>query len=482
MPLKAGEIEQQLSATNLWWRDAHWTSRDRDLKRVAAAPFVYRPQVLGDIRDNGLYLLLGPRRVGKSVEIKRAIETLVSRGVPPRRIFHAACDGWRDGDLYTLLKSVDGLAPPDEGPRYLFLDEITGVVGDWVSRVKWLRDNTSLGDDCLVLSGSSSERLEDATKDLAGRRGNIATANRTLLPMSFRAFCAVTGVDLPNVPYVHPRDMLSHAAQAAIQDLRIRLDDLVAAWERYLEIGGLPQAVGDWLRDRHVSDGFYGALWDVIHGDALAADDWTPAQTQTLLNEISMRISSAMNTSDLARALGDIHRETANSRLHKLEQNYLAWSCPQNEANRAKLNAQRKYYLLDPLYARIAHHRNAGRLPDYTHLTEQQIGVALLRAREAEEAGAIARQDALLYYRSATRAEIDFTAGWLDGLPYEGKYTEGAWLRETQTATAAYGRCVLATRNVTERVFDDKRQLVAVPAAILAVLIDPHPEIEARRV
>jgi hypothetical protein len=124
----------------------------------------------------------------------------------------------------------------------------------------------------------------------------------------------------------------------------------------------------------------------------------------------------------------------------------------------------------------------AGRPPDYTHLTEQQIGVALLRAHEAEEPGAIARQDALLYYRSATRAEIDFTAGWLDGVPYEGKYTEGAWLREAQTATAAYGRCVLATRNVTERVSDEKRHLLAIPAPMLALLIDPRPDTDARRV
>lgn len=480
--MKAGELEQQLSATNLWWRDDPWVNRDRDLKRAAAAPYVYRPQVLADIRPNGVYFLLGPRRVGKSVEIKRAVESLIARGTDPRRIFHAACDGWRDGDLYTLVKSADALAPPGEGPRYIFLDEITGVVGDWVARTKWLRDNTSLGDDCVVLSGSSSERLEDATKQLAGRRGNIAAGNRTLLPMGFRSFCAVTGVEVPEIPFVHPRDVLGRDANAAIQDLRIYLDDLVPAWERYLAIGGLPQAVGDWLTGRRVSDGLCQAIWEVIHGDALAADDWTPAQTQTLLNAISMRISSPMNVSDVARSLGEISRYTVNNRLHKLEQNYLAWSCPQNEANRAKLNAQRKFYMLDPLFARIADHRDAGRPPDYTHLTEQQIGVALLRAREAEEPGAIARQDVLLYYRSATRAEIDFTAGWLDGLPYEGKYTEGSWLREAQTATAAYGRCVLATRNVIERVTDEKRHLLALPAPMVALLIDPRPEIEAYRV
>ncbi|MFS8637439.1 MAG: AAA family ATPase [Gemmatimonadota bacterium] len=479
--MKPGEIEQQLTATNLWWRDTNWTSRDRDLGCVATAPFVYRPDILADIQPNGLYLLLGPRRVGKSVEIKRAVEKLIARGVDPRRIFHAACDGWRDRDLYTLVRSIDSFAPPEEGPRYVFLDEITGVKGDWVARIKWLRDNTSLGDDCVALSGSSSERLEDATKALAGRRGDVPRTNRTLLPMGFRAFCAVTGVELPDVPSIHPRDMLGREAAEAIRELRVYLDDLVVAWERYLDIGGLPQAVANWIDERRIGDALLDTLWDVIHGDALAADDWTAAQTLTLLNAITLRIGSPMNVSDVARELGDVSRDTVNNRLRKLEQNYIAWSCPQNEGNRAKLNAQRKYYMLDPLYARIAPHRGVGTPPDYTRLTEQQIGVALLRAREAEEPGAIARQDTLLYYRSATRAEIDFTAGWLDGVPYEAKYTEGAWLRETQTATAAYGRCVLATRNVVERVSDSRRQLLAIPAPMLALLIDPHPGIEARR-
>jgi len=95
--------------TNLWWRDSNWASRGRDLRRATSAPFVYRPQVLADVRAGGLYLLLGPRRVGKSVEIKRAVETLMSRGVTPRHIFHAACDGWRDGNLHSLIKSIDAL-------------------------------------------------------------------------------------------------------------------------------------------------------------------------------------------------------------------------------------------------------------------------------------------------------------------------------------------------------------------------------------
>src|SRR5690606_39629069 len=71
--------------------------------------------------------------------------------------------------------------------------------------------------------------------------------------------------------------LLGRDAEAAIRGLRVDLDDLVVAWERYLEIGGGPQAVGDWLRSRRVSDGFHlpgrrstspPAGWTVSHTKA----------------------------------------------------------------------------------------------------------------------------------------------------------------------------------------------------------------------
>lgn len=47
--------------------------------------------------------------------------------------------------------------------RYWFLDEITSVPA-WPEAIKWLRDNTAFGDDCVVLTGSSARDLADAQK------------------------------------------------------------------------------------------------------------------------------------------------------------------------------------------------------------------------------------------------------------------------------------------------------------------------------
>lgn len=428
---------------------------------------------MNDAEPDGLYLLFGPRRVGKSVQLKRLVLDLTeNRQVPARRVIHAACDAWRADDLEAFLELLDSLAPPSEGPRYVLLDEITAIDGDWVPQVKWLRDNTALADDCVVLSGSSSERLEEARKELAGRRGKATKPDRTLLPMGFRAFCQATGVGLPDsLPTVHPRDMLGREAATSIQTLRIYLSDLVPAWECYLEVGGFPKAVADWLEDRVVSDVFQNAIWDVIHGDALKSD-WAATQTQFLLEILARRIANPFNLASAARDL-DVDRDALRLRLQRLSNNYLTWPCFQSDSGRPSQRAWRKHYFIDPLHARLAAERADSDVspPDYTVLTEQQLGMTLRRVHEAEGSGSWSEHDSLMYFRSETGKEVDFTGPWLRDIPYEGKYTEGHWKQQTATAMSAFGHCIIATRSVIER--DGDR--LAVPAPLVALLLDPQP-------
>lgn len=477
--MKRGELEHQLSKTNPWWRATSggrgWAADDADLKAAAEAPFVYRPRPLDGISPGGVYRLFGPRRVGKSVELKRAIAETINRGVGGRRVVHAACDAWRVEDLDILVDALDGLSPSHDGPRYVFLDEITGIKGDWVTRIKWLHDNTSLRNDCVVLTGSSAESLEQARSELAGRRGSVVDADRFLLPMGFRAFCRASGIDLPRIPTIHPRDLFGRESNETIQELRVYFNDLVPAWERYLDVGGFPRAVADWASDRMVSDAFLRDLWDVVHGETLRGEDrWTASETQRLLEQIASRMSNPFTIQSAARELG-VHRDALQLRLHRLIRGFVLWPCLQNDGkDRPRLRTQRKIYFLDPLHARLASHRSPDRVapPNYTVLTEQQLGVTLLRAHEAEAPGTLPDFDHLLYATTPSRKEIDFTGAWLGGVPYEGKYVEGeTWLRDALTAESAYGRGVLVTRTITDRV----RDLLAAPACLLGLMLDPTP-------
>jgi predicted AAA+ superfamily ATPase len=105
--VKPGDITQRLTAGNAWWRDpASWAAHDVQLRAAASAGYAYTPHALADIPRGALVLLRGPRRVGKSVELKRFVHSTLESGVPPRTVIHAAVDGWRANDLRSWSKQA----------------------------------------------------------------------------------------------------------------------------------------------------------------------------------------------------------------------------------------------------------------------------------------------------------------------------------------------------------------------------------------
>jgi hypothetical protein len=118
--------------------------------------------------------------------------------------------------------------------------------------------------------------------------------------------------------------------------------------------------------------------------------------------------------------------------------------------------------------ARFASEFGAGSPPDMSAVSEQQIAVALLRVLEAESPGAAVRHDSLLYYRSRTRAEIDFVGPTFAKTCVESKFVDRGWGRAFQTIEASGRRAgVVATRSGTRRHAGGW----ALPAGLVAYLI-----------
>jgi len=466
------EIARLLTAGNRWWRDPQgWTDGDPDLRRLRDTPLAYAPAPLASIAPDGLYILRGPRRIGKSVEVKRTIERLLADGVRPRQILHCSCDGLTAADLRRLVRvGRDQLTRTVEQPRYWFLDEITAVPG-WPQAVKWLRDNTALAEDCVVLTGSSARDLEEARKQLADRRGHARDSDRLLLPMDFRAFASAAGMrSVPEVPAIEPRDFLSRTAEEAVDELLPWLDDLASLWEVHCRVGGFPRAVAGYLRDGEVEAAFANGLWDVVHGDALAGDGFSAAQSLQLLRKLASDLASPVNMTSVAEDLGVGSHHTAARRVRALVDAYLVWPCHRRgERWMPNLRAQTKYYFTDPLLTRLAHLR-ADHLPepDVSRISEQQLGLALVRRAASGDPGRYADFAHVMYARSSTGAEVDFCGEPLGPVAFEGKYTDASVARESQTMRTMFGgRGILATRAKLGRIGEAR----AIPAALVAYLL-----------
>lgn len=454
--MRATEIDSELVVSNPWWRDSEgWERTDVQLRTVRRSPLLYEPRPLRDITAGGLYILRGPRRVGKSTALKQFIAERLKSGTHPRSILHMSVEGRSAQDVADMVRrGAARWLEGDPGERIWVIDEITGVQGAWPEHIKRMRDgNLAFSTDTVVLTGSSAARFDEASKLLAGRR-NAARSDRTLLQMGFADVARALGADLPESPSWRVSDFADgRAVELAVSQYRPWIPALVDAWDHYLSVGGYPQAVAAALETPGGNENaiLTESLWDVIHGDAFEGARLTQTQTQIILRSISSSLSSLFSVQGLSKAV-DVAFATAQSRLDSLRRAFVAFPVHREQGLAPKPQSQSKWYFTDPRLAGLAADFGAGSPPDATALSEQQLAVALLRALEEESPGAAVRHDRLLYYRSRTGAEIDFVSASFPASCVESKFVDRGWGRAFQTIEAS-GRSagVVATRSGVQR-------------------------------
>ncbi len=470
--MNPSNIDNELIAANPWWRDpVGWQSSDVQLRTALHSALSYDPRPLDDLTPGGLYILRGPRRVGKSTALKKLIARRLESGAPPRSIVHVSVEGRTAEDVVDIVRrATTTWLHGDPGQCLWVIDEITGVRGPWPENVKRLRDSDAhFSADTVILTGSSAAKFEEARKQLAGRR-HAERSDRTMFQMGFVDVCRALGVELPESPRIDPAELSSPETIAdAADDARPWLPALIDAWDRYIAIGGYPQAVEFELTMPQAGTdvALRDALWDVIHGDAFVGSGLTPTQTQAVLRSIASSLSSLYSVEGLASAI-HVAYATAGARLDALRRAFVAFPVHREQGLAPRPRAQAKWYFTDPRLARLASEFGAGSPPDMAALSEQQIAVALLRALEARSPGAAVRHDTLLYYRSRTRAEIDFVSSAFPDACVESKFVDRNWGRAFQTIEASGRRAgIVATRSGTKR--HDGGW--ALPAGLLAFLL-----------
>jgi predicted AAA+ superfamily ATPase len=464
------QLRRRLEERSPWRARPSWEADDPDLRAATALPIDYEPNPLHDLRAPGLYLLHGPRRVGKSLEIKRAISSVIHSGANPRLVLYCSCDGLTKQDLRRLVAQGNNITRTLSGPRYWFLDEITAVKG-WSDEIKDMRDQNALfRESCVVLTGSSAHDLAAARKNLADRRGGIADSDRLLLPMPFRTFCqALGGFEQMPDGTIAARDFYSRAAEDAVHEIEPWADALADAWELFLSVGGFPRAVGEFVDSGAVSAGFIQGLWDVVAGDAIRSTTMSETEITAFMGRLTGNLCSPINLTSISSEVGMSGHQSVTARIEDLVRAFLAWRCYKLKGQLPNTAAQRKLYLVDPLISQLAHQQNPRYAePDVSQLTEQQIGLSLARSVTFRAPLTFIQAHSVMYERTDTDAEIDFVGPDLD-VPFECKYTDGNWRREAQTMKSRYGRGIMATRSPL--VIESSESVWAIPAAMVAWLL-----------
>lgn len=284
----------------------------------------------------------------------------------------------------------------------------------------------------------------------------------------------VTSVSVPAPDPVPPEALMGDAARTAIRSLEPFVDDLDLAWQRFLECGGFPRAVGEFLHQGEISAEFVFDLMSWLTSDVDV--EGPPDSVARLLIELHGRTGAPLNVRNTAEALG-VTRARLDLRVRRLVETFGAFRCPQLGVDGdAAPGSQSKLYLLDPLLARLPTLRDPS-LPevDFTRLTEGQLALELARSIDRVAPDRLVEQRAVFYARTGKGNEVDFAPVPVPGpsaversVPLESKWVSKSWRRESLALRGRYGRGILATKDALDLTDD----VWAVPAPILALLLN----------
>jgi predicted AAA+ superfamily ATPase len=161
------QLGDHLKRLNGWWQTGRMDAATAQLQPRAYLAPVQR--LLQDVQLRRAIVLLGPRRVGKTILIRHLIQQLLEGGAPPASIAYVEMDHplLHGQSLEALIRQIELLTGPTDGLRYLFFDEVQSHK-DWEKHLKPLVDHRR--DLRILVSGSAAAALKrQSTESGAGR-------------------------------------------------------------------------------------------------------------------------------------------------------------------------------------------------------------------------------------------------------------------------------------------------------------------------
>lgn len=221
------QVVKRLKAENPWW----------DARRTASLPGrEWKPRAYFDlfmplVTRTGIrraVVLMGPRRVGKTVMIHHSIQRLIADGTPPRRVCYFSVDhpiynGLGLEELLEFFREATGTDYAAE-PSFVFFDEIQ-YLRDWEVHLKSLVD--TYPPLKLVASGSAAAAL----RLKSGESGAGRFTDFLLPPLTFYEYLDLLGEA--------DRVKVNEAGAMVVDDI----EGLNARFMDYLNFGGYPEVV-----------------------------------------------------------------------------------------------------------------------------------------------------------------------------------------------------------------------------------------------
>jgi len=226
------QVLDRLRFENPWWINGHieadYNGMPRRLHFDLFKPLVYER----DIRR--AVVLMGPRRVGKTVMLYHMVEDMILTGMNPKKIIFITIENPIYNNisleqLFSFAKEATGLTDKDEW--HIIFDEIQ-YCRDWEVHLKSLVD--SYRQDKFIVSGSAAAALKFASNESgAGRFTDFL-----LPPLTFNEYISLKGLDVLIKPI-----NLTWKGQPTEFYTSSHLEELNKHFIDYINFGGYPEVI-----------------------------------------------------------------------------------------------------------------------------------------------------------------------------------------------------------------------------------------------
>ncbi len=189
------QILDRIKFENPWWIDGKIDDFYQSMKRR-----LYFPEFLSLVNEHTIkraVVLMGPRRVGKTVMIYHTIQQLIETGIDPKKIFYLSIEtpllnGIGIEELFNYCRKAVGKEDDLKG-FYVFFDEVQ-YLKTWEVHLKSLVD--SYHHIKFIVSGSAAAALKlKSNESGAGRFTEF-----TLPPLTFHEYIHLKNLDHLIIP------------------------------------------------------------------------------------------------------------------------------------------------------------------------------------------------------------------------------------------------------------------------------------------
>ena len=404
---------------------------DVQLRRLKSFKFIYHDTKFleYDFQD-GVYIVTGPRQIGKSTHLKMLINNKITEQTKGNFLYFNC-------DLLDTKQDIVALVEeylsnfPSKNRRYVLLDEVSAVKDSFIA-IKFLIDAGFDRHITYILTGSNTISIKKTGEYLPGRRGK--GVDFYFHPISFQSFI--------NLQYPNTNFALSPTSPEA-QFLEVKQTlNLNQLLNDYLMTGGFPRVINEFYKRHTISEDIFMIYQSWITSE-IAKSDKKEYIAKRILERSLMSLSSDISYNALSQDVGVGSHNTIYDYLEFFTSSHVLSVIFNFDIHQKRINYKKnkKIYFNDPfIYAVLEAWLSAKPYQDYDYLKQP-----LLKSKLIENLVYIKLShafDDVYFYRG--KKEIDFLAGdYLMEVKYQNKIIN----EDYQAITHEQYKGILITKN-----------------------------------